>query len=150
MAESISLAVLENLVHMSHEDFPTGYVVVGATIPNAVEIWSEEQLRRSFGALSPQLLGNRWIESLSSAVLRVPSAVVPQEFNYLLNPKHPAFPDIVPEIPVPYLFDPRLFSSTTTGQTNLTYGDICTRAHERPKAQTLSSMASHCSNGSRR
>lgn len=114
MAESISLAVLENLVHMSREDFPTGYVVVGAILPDTIEILSEEQLRSSFGALSPQLLGDRWIESLSSAVLRVPSAVVPNECNYLLNPRHPAFPEIVLEIPAPYLFDRRLFSSTST------------------------------------
>lgn len=115
MAESISLAVLENLVHTSREDFPTGYVVVSAVIPDTVEILSEEQLRITFGALPPRLLGDWWIESLSSAVLRVPSAVVPNESNYLLNPRHPAFPDIVPEIPVPYLFDRRLFSSTSTG-----------------------------------
>jgi len=110
MAESISLAVLENLVHMSREDFPTGYVVVGAVIPDTVKILSEEQLQTCFGALPPQRLGDLWIESLSSAVLRVPSAVVPHEFNYLLNPRHPAFPDIVPEIPVPYVFDRRLFT----------------------------------------
>ena len=111
MAESVSLAVLENLVHMSRDDFPTGYVVVGAIIPNTVDILSEEQLRISFGALPPQLLGDRWIKSLSSAVLRVSSAVVPNESNYLLNPKHPAFPQIVTEIPVPYFFDRRLFST---------------------------------------
>lgn len=110
MAESISLAVLENLVHMSREDFPTGYVVVGAIIPDTVEILSEEQLRINVGALPPQVLGDRWISGLSSAVLRVSSAVVPHESNYLLNPKHPAFPEIVTEIPVPYLFDRRLFS----------------------------------------
>ena len=111
MAESISLAVLENLVHMSRQDFPTGYVVVGATIPDTVEILSEEQLRISFGAIPPQLLGDRWIKGLSSAVLRVPSAVVPNESNYLLNPRHPAFLQVVTEIPVPYLFDERLFTT---------------------------------------
>jgi RES domain-containing protein len=38
MAQSISLAVLENLVHMSRRDFPTGYVAVAAVIPNVVDV----------------------------------------------------------------------------------------------------------------
>ena len=42
MAESVALAVLENLVHMEREDFPTGYVVVGAIIPNTLTILSEQ------------------------------------------------------------------------------------------------------------
>ena len=39
MAQSVSLAVLENLVHMGREDFPVGYVVVGAIIPDTLEIF---------------------------------------------------------------------------------------------------------------
>ena len=38
-----------------------------------------------------QRFGDRWIEATESAVLRVPSAVVPSEFNYVLNPAHPDF-----------------------------------------------------------
>src|SRR5271169_3442797 len=38
MAQSVALAVLENLVHMSRQDYPTGYVVVTATIPDHVLI----------------------------------------------------------------------------------------------------------------
>lgn len=40
MADSISLAVLENLVHLSRQDFPVGYVVVSAVIPEDLEIVS--------------------------------------------------------------------------------------------------------------
>jgi RES domain-containing protein len=36
MAKSVALAVLENSVHMSRQDYPTGYVVVAATIPDHV------------------------------------------------------------------------------------------------------------------
>jgi hypothetical protein len=38
MAQSVALAVLENLVHMSRQDYPTGYVVVAATVPDHVRI----------------------------------------------------------------------------------------------------------------
>lgn len=34
MADSISLAVFENLVHLNREDFPVGYVVIGAVVPS--------------------------------------------------------------------------------------------------------------------
>ncbi len=111
MAESVSLAVLENLVHMNREDFPLGYVVIGAVIPSNVEILSYDQLRAVEGDLEPQAFGDKWIESETSAVLRVPSAVVPSEFNYVLNPRHRDFSRIVAEIAIPFKFDERLFKS---------------------------------------
>jgi len=48
MAESMSLAVLENLVHMSRQDFPTGYVVIGATLPDDLIVTAEAELRAVF------------------------------------------------------------------------------------------------------
>jgi RES domain-containing protein len=50
MAERVALAVLENLVHMPRQDFPTGYVVVAAEIPDGLSILSEEQARSILGA----------------------------------------------------------------------------------------------------
>ncbi|MFK7988181.1 MAG: RES family NAD+ phosphorylase [Sandaracinaceae bacterium] len=51
-----------------------------------------------------------WAAGLSSAVLSVPSAVVPEERNYLVNPVHPDFGRIVTAPPVPVTYDPRLFT----------------------------------------
>ena len=109
MADSISLAVLENLVHLNREDFPVGYVVIGALLPSHVPILSLDDLAGARETVSPQTLGDRWLEEQPSAVLRVPSVIVPQEFNYLLNPQHPDFAQLVVELPVPFLFDERLF-----------------------------------------
>src|SRR6266850_2301369 len=95
MAQSISLAVLENLVHMSQADFPVGYVAVTATIPDELSILDEDDVSKHLPDAGPRELGNHWLESLASAVLRVPSAVIPQEFNFLLNPRHPGFAQIV-------------------------------------------------------
>src|SRR5579862_7050625 len=71
MSESVSLAVLENLVHMSKRDFPTGYVAVAAVIPDTVTIIAEEELRRGSPRLTVTKLGDRWFDSMASAVLQV-------------------------------------------------------------------------------
>lgn len=109
MAESVALAVLENLVHMNRRDFPRGYVVVAALIPDQLEVLSDQDLRLQFGNLSSKALGDKWIDSSASAVLQVGSTIVQSEHNYLLNPKHPQFQEIVLELPTPFEFDERLF-----------------------------------------
>ena len=111
MAESIALAVLENLVHMSPQDFPTGYVSVAAVLPDGLNMATEQdlRLRADLRELSSQDLGDWWIDSKQSAVLEVPSAVVTGEHNYLLNPAHPDFARIVADPPALFHFDPRLF-----------------------------------------
>ena len=111
MAESVALAVLENLVHMSRQDFPNGYVCVAAVLPDSVNITTERdlRLRADLRELSPQALGDWWIESKGAAVLEVASAVVPHEHNYLLNPAHPEFAKIATDPPALFHFDPRLF-----------------------------------------
>jgi RES domain-containing protein len=107
MASSISLAVLENLVHMQRADFPAGYVAVEIRVPDDVTILSSEDLDPS--GLHSVRVGDQWLESGASAVLRVPSAVVPGEFNYLLNPQHPQFERITIQAVSPFVFDARLF-----------------------------------------
>ena len=111
MAQSVALAVLENLVHMSRQDFPTGYVRITATVPDDIAILSEIDLRgnRSLKDLSTRALGDAWLDREPSAVLKVRSAVVPEEWNYLLNPRHPDFSRIVVHQPEPFVFDERLF-----------------------------------------
>jgi RES domain-containing protein len=109
MAESISLAVLENLVHMSKADFPVGYVSVSALIPGELSILTEDDIKKDLPDAGPRELGDHWLLWCATAVLRVRSAVVPEEFNFLLNPKHPGFAQIIVEPPIPFVFDERLF-----------------------------------------
>lgn len=111
MAESVALAVLENLVHMAAADFPTGYVIVPAVIPDTMYILTEEDFAGRFTGLTNRQLGDQWVESKSSAILEVRSAVVPFEHNYLLNPRHTEFSRILVEPTVPFSFDERLFGS---------------------------------------
>ena len=56
-----------------------------------------------------QDLGSAWLRNATSAVLAVPSALVPQEFNYLLNPRHKDFARLVLGAPEPFPFDTRLW-----------------------------------------
>ena len=62
MAESVPLAVLENLVHMSRSDFPTGYVVAGAVIADHVSIMAEPELKVALGGMESRYLGDAWLD----------------------------------------------------------------------------------------
>lgn len=58
---------------------------------------------------STQLLGRDWLESRRSLVLAVPSSVVVDQLNYLINPEHPHFSEMIVSKPHSYRFDRRLF-----------------------------------------
>jgi RES domain-containing protein len=111
MARSVALAALENLVHMSRQDYPVGYVVIAAVIPDHVLILDGRAVREAagLGDAPPSALGDYWFDERLSAVLRVNSAVVSGEYNYLLNPQHLDFAQIAPQPPEPFRFDERLF-----------------------------------------
>jgi RES domain-containing protein len=53
-------------------------------------------------------IGDRWVRERQSAVLAVPSAISPDDRNFLLNPEHPDFKRIRIASPIDYIFDPRL------------------------------------------
>ncbi len=71
----------------------------------------ESTLRRQseLRGMSCKDLGDRWIDLRVSAVLKVSSAVIVGEHNYLLNPAHPDFVRIAVEPPAMFQFDARLF-----------------------------------------
>lgn len=112
-AQSESLAMLELLVHLQASDLLAAYVTIRVDFDDAqVEALSASALPARWRA-SPapsrlQALGDRWVRERRSAVLRVPSALVPRESNYLLNPNHPEFTRLVRGEPVRCDFDPRL------------------------------------------
>ena len=94
-AANQSLAMLEMLVQ--DQPLRARYVMIEARIPSAVTIdrVSIDDLPsdwREIGArLKLQAIGAEWARKRKAAVLAVPSAIVPRESNYLLNPLHPAF-----------------------------------------------------------
>lgn len=94
-AESRSLALLEMLVQ--DEPLRAHYVLIPVYLPSNVsmETWDANALPRGWRTQanreSLQLIGSDWLHQLRTCVLRVPSAVVPAEFNFLINPLHPDF-----------------------------------------------------------
>ncbi len=54
-------------------------------------------------------IGTDWVEQRTSAVLQVPSVIIPSEFNYLLNPNHQNFKKITTGTPSVFSFDPRMW-----------------------------------------
>ena len=95
-AESRALATLEVSVHLDlSEDLPTDRYYVEINIPDEVEMLelSMEDLPENWDAKPPiletQFIGDDFVKDNDAAVLKVPSCIVPQEFNYLINPNHP-------------------------------------------------------------
>ena len=95
-AESRALATLEVSVHLDlSEDLPTDRYYVEIDIPDEVKIFelSMEDLSENWDAkpsiLETQFIGDDFVKDNDAAVLKVPSCIVPQEFNYLINPNHP-------------------------------------------------------------
>jgi len=58
---------------------------------------------------SLQQLGDNWVKSGASVILAVPSVIIPNELNYLINPKHRDFAKLKIEKPTDFAFDHRLF-----------------------------------------
>lgn len=100
VSSTLALATLELLVHLKDTRPFSAYAVFQVTIPDqlidSVNV-ADLPSRWSASPAPPELqaLGDAWITSERSAVLRVPSAVVRVEFNYILNPKHPDFSKLV-------------------------------------------------------
>ena len=112
-AGSESLAILELLVHLQTESQLKRYVVFEVVFDHAkvLEVDARDlprTWRDSPPSCTVQSIGDRWVADAASAVLRVPSVVVPTEWNYLLNLQHPDYAAVSVSRKQPARFDPRL------------------------------------------
>jgi RES domain-containing protein len=110
-SSTLSLAVLEMLVHVESTQLPVNLAAIELRLPDdsietldtVPEVWfadpSQRQSRR---------FGDAWASERRSVVLRVPSAVVPREHNLLINPVHPRFADVEVVSQQPFRRDARL------------------------------------------
>jgi RES domain-containing protein len=111
-AASLPLAVLEILVH--YDVLPKDFVMTPISIPDRVSIMDVRDTVLVPGWDSPipinatQEYGGNWIGNGGSAVLRVPSAIMPGERIYVLNVLHPDFVEIVFGKSELFRFDSRL------------------------------------------
>ena len=112
-AGSLALASIEMIVNLPAPKLLQKYVRISARISlDLVFELSEADFPEDWNSrpISPstRAIGDQWIKEQRSAVLRVPSIVVPDEYNYLLNPTHPDFAKIEIGKPIVYFFNPRL------------------------------------------
>lgn len=112
-AESRALALAEILVHLESSGPLSRYVAFRVDFEESIatDVVSDD-LPKNWRADPPprrlQSIGDGWLNSQASAVLRVPSAVVMGEFNYLINPLHPDFPRLQIAGPEKFPIDKRL------------------------------------------
>jgi RES domain-containing protein len=112
-SEHTSLAILELLVHTPHTLLPTNISLLTLFIPDELEIrtleienlaanWQQYPAPDSLAEM-----GTHWIKSQESVAIKVPSVVVPNEWNILLNPDHPEFKKIDIKSVSPFQLDSR-------------------------------------------
>jgi RES domain-containing protein len=112
-AGSQSLAILEILAHLESSELLDRYSFLSVEFdPADVEEIAPGILPRNWRSYPPprkvQEIGDNWVARAALPVLRVPSALVPAESNYLVNPAHPGFAGLTVAGPIPYRFDARL------------------------------------------
>jgi len=114
-AGSLSLAVLEMLVHLNNEEILLSYSFATAEFDESLILPIEEfrTLPENWSVSPPPLqiqrIGDEWAEAQASVVLKVPTSVLPVEFNYLINIRHPEITKIKLGMPQPFTFDKRLY-----------------------------------------
>lgn len=110
-SSSLALATLELFVNLQNKQQLARYVKSRILIPDAlVSNLAKEHLQKfayDSENFDTRAYGDAWLQEKRSCVLRVPSRVVTEEFNYLLNPLHSAFGEITATTK-PYRVDPRL------------------------------------------
>jgi RES domain-containing protein len=121
VSESRALATLELLAGLGSTAPLPAWVIAGVRFPESIVAGLEivlgpDGLPDGWNAAPPtfvsQGIGDRWLEEAASAVLGVPSVIVPAESNYLLNPRHPDFERIEIGPPEELRLDPRLVAGS--------------------------------------
>ena len=114
-SETRALCATEIAVHTPLGNMPLDYEIISIEIPDTIPIkgLSKEELPNDWKSLphshSTQQIGDQFISKEKHLVLKVPSAVIQGEFNYLINPKHKDFSQISIKDTEPFSFDKRLF-----------------------------------------
>jgi RES domain-containing protein len=115
-AEHLSLAMIEYFVHIDANDPPKDLVVVAADIPDDVSrvVLNPHELPSNWRQVPapPGLvsIGDSFAAERKSAILVLPSALVPSESNWLINPLHSEFAEIKMHPPEPFRYDARFFA----------------------------------------
>jgi len=112
-AENISLCTLELLVHIAFNDIRNLYHLLAISFPDDAPLreirndklkpgWQEDEDYTAF-------MGTEFLKNNTNLILKVPSAIIGEEHNYLINPRHPDFKKVRVKRSRPFIFDKRLY-----------------------------------------
>jgi RES domain-containing protein len=113
-SDSRALCTLEVAVHLPLNIIPVDYVMLELHLPDDLHIehLSASKLLANWHVFPPPTslrdIGDRFVSDMKVPCLKVPSAVVPGDYNYLLNPLHPGFNQIKVLAAHTFHFDRRL------------------------------------------
>jgi RES domain-containing protein len=113
---SRSLSTLEMVVHRGGIMPQETYKVMVIHIHDHDHLYKQiyikdlpEDWRLDTAYINTQPVGSKWYNSQETLVLKVPSAIIPHEYNYVINTKHTAFTNSIRLVSVEdYFWDPRL------------------------------------------
>ncbi|WP_431284834.1 RES family NAD+ phosphorylase [Humitalea sp. 24SJ18S-53] len=116
---SRALACLETVVHLNAGGLPLNRYLVEISIPDAVWAAARRETAASLpvgwdaepASMTSIEFGTDWLRGMGSAVLVVPSVIVPEEVNVLINPAHADAVGIFGSKVRKWLFDPRLMGT---------------------------------------
>ncbi len=117
-SQSRSLAYVEVAIHIPFGIIPKDYFLISIQVPDAASLLAlpETNLpvnwRSNPHSGNTQKIGDGFVAGLTHLVLRVPSAVVPGDFNYLINPRHFLMKDVAIVNIEPFEFDSRFASGS--------------------------------------
>jgi len=113
---SLSLCALEVVVHNVSLQMLRSFKYARVDIPEKLILNVEDMNKEAFFPLAvstgrSKRIGDEWFDNQLFPVLRVPSVVIPIEYNYLINPSHPDYPQLRIGEPQSFGFDKRLLKS---------------------------------------
>ncbi|MDM5180143.1 RES family NAD+ phosphorylase [Massilia sp. DJPM01] len=114
-ASNIALATIETVHYLSNGGLPFNRYLVRIDIPEIV--WEARQVLAPLpggwdaipAGLSARNAGDGWVASGTTALLLVPSVIVPDEYNVLINPRHRDAAAITATTIKRWIYDPRFF-----------------------------------------
>jgi len=115
LAESPAGALTEALVNLELDssDLPSSYKLLKSEAPDGISTVSVQDTELTLTWIEDFVLtrtiGDEWLASSKSALLRVPSAIIPETYNFLLNPNHPEAAGVKVLSYLEYPWDHRLF-----------------------------------------
>ena len=108
-SESRALAVLETFVHLTLEARALAFVLLTLELPGRAQLRRRADARPPRSLAASQDAGRAWVKDGTTLALVVPSLLVPQEKNNVLNVAHPQFGAVTVAGSEPFSFDDRLW-----------------------------------------